>query len=57
MLKKVGGKLMYNCMKDINWNERLKKLNGQKVALYGAGKYGKIALENIKKYLPQLEIV
>lgn len=48
---------MYNCMKDINWNERLKKLNGQKVALYGAGKYGKIALENIKKYLPQLEIV
>ena len=34
----------------INWNERLKNLKETHVALYGAGKYGKHALENIKKY-------
>lgn len=48
---------MNNYLNIINWQERLQQLNGKRVSLYGAGKYGKIALNNIKKYLPQLEIV
>lgn len=48
---------MESYLKYINWSDRLKAFKGRNVALYGAGKYGKNALENIKKYLPQLEIV
>lgn len=49
---------MDSCLRFINWDERLKQFGGNKrVALYGAGKYGRNALENIRKYLPQLEIV
>lgn len=48
---------MENQLSCINWNERLKNLKETNVALYGAGKYGKHALENIKKYLPQLNVL
>lgn len=42
----------------MNWEKRFDELRENKrVVLYGAGKYGKIALENIKKYLPQLEVL
>lgn len=47
---------MHNFFDDIDWQDRIERLNGNRVALYGAGKYGENALKNIKKYLPQLEI-
>lgn len=49
---------MKNSLGIVDWNDRIKKLDGNmKVVLYGAGKYGKNALINIRKYLPQLEVV
>lgn len=49
---------MDSCLKFIDWEERLKQFDGNnKIALYGAGKYGRNALENIRKYLPQLKVV
>ena len=47
---------MHNRMNNINWQDRIKELSSNKVALYGAGKYGENALINIKKYMPQLEV-
>lgn len=35
----------------------IERLGINKVALYGAGKYGRNALQNIKKHFPQLEII
>lgn len=48
---------MKNYLSDMNWDERLKSLEGKNAALYGAGKYGRNALDNIRKYLPQLNVV
>lgn len=40
-----------------DWKERLMRHGIRNAALYGAGKYGKAALENIRRYLPTLNIV
>ena len=48
---------MKNYLNYIDWNERLNTLHDNKVALYGAGKYGRIVLSNIRKYVPKLEVV
>lgn len=40
-----------------DWKERLRQYGIYNVALYGAGKYGRAALENIRRYMPQLRIV
>lgn len=40
-----------------DWKNLRGEVSCNRVALYGAGKYGKIALHNIKKYLPQLDII
>ncbi len=48
---------MERYLENTNWLERAGKLEGKKCVLYGAGKYGKIALKNIQKYLPQLEVI
>ncbi len=47
------------CAKSIFGLKGQKILGGgeNRIALYGAGKYGTIALNNIKKYLPYLEII
>ena len=39
---------MESYLKYINWSDRLKAFKGRNVALYGAGKYGKNALENMR---------
>ena len=41
----------------VNWEKRISELNCNKVALYGAGKYGRIALSNVRKYMPKIEVV
>lgn len=48
---------MHSFLKDIDWQERVNQLSSNKVVLYGAGKYGINVLENIKKYLPQLDVL
>ena len=48
---------MHSYLSRIDWQDRTQRLCNKKVALYGAGKYGKNAMTNIKKYLPQLEIL
>lgn len=37
-------------------DKQLDKINDQDVVLYGAGKYGKQALDNIRKYYPDMNI-